>query len=249
MEEKYNDLLRKGREVVSERYTPQERRGIEVGGRGLEIGVLLVGGCVGSGGEVEGLDPYDREEQRREAQEAVLECWSKENGCWFENTNVVLSERFPFLAEGGEADVYFDGNRVIKAIGLDYFVSPQMALDRIVLHNFLFEYSTPMRVMGYGRNGEGYFKVVVEQPYIRGERMSEEEIEEYLREHSVEVEEEEAEAIYLAALQIVLVDGVLGADEVSNLLAIASTLGIDDEVAILHLVEMVKEEPELEVEF
>jgi hypothetical protein len=179
MEEKYNDLLRKGREVVSERYTPQERRGIEVGGRGLEIGVLLVGGCVGSGGEVEGLDPYDREEQRREAQEDVLECWAKENGCWFENTNVVLSERFPFLAEGGEADVYFDGNRVIKAIGLDYFVSPQMALDRIVLHNFLFEYSTPMRVMGYGRNGEGYFKVVVEQPYIRGERMSEEEIEEF----------------------------------------------------------------------
>ena len=32
MEEWYNDLLRKGEEVLSERYTPQERRGIEVGG-------------------------------------------------------------------------------------------------------------------------------------------------------------------------------------------------------------------------
>jgi tellurite resistance protein len=96
---------------------------------------------------------------------------------------------------------------------------------------------------------EAEFIAAVEAALAEIENKSEEEIEEYLREHSVEVEEEEAEAIYLAALQIVLVDGVLGADEVSNLLAIASTLGIDDEVAILHLVEMVKEEPELEVEF
>ncbi len=96
---------------------------------------------------------------------------------------------------------------------------------------------------------EAEFIAAVEAALAEIENKSEEEIEEYLREHSVEIEEEEAEAIYLAALQIVLVDGVLGADEVSNLLAIASTLGIDDEVAILHLVEMVKEEPELVVEF
>ena len=96
---------------------------------------------------------------------------------------------------------------------------------------------------------EAEFIAAVEAALDEIENKSEEEIEEYLREHSVEIEEEEAEAFYLAALQIVLVDGVLGADEVSNLLAIASTLGIDDEVAILHLVEMVKEEPELEVEF
>lgn len=96
---------------------------------------------------------------------------------------------------------------------------------------------------------EAEFIAAVEAALAEIENKSEEEIEECLREHSVEVEEEEAEAIYLAALQIVLVDGVLGADEVSNLLAIASTLGIDDEVAILHLVEMVKEEPELVVEF
>ena len=89
----------------------------------------------------------------------------------------------------------------------------------------------------------------VETALAEIENKSEEEIDDYLREHSVEIEDEEAEMIYLAALQVVLVDGVLGADEVSNLLAIASTLGIDDEVAILHLVDMVKEEPELVVEF
>ncbi|MBR5585479.1 MAG: TerB family tellurite resistance protein [Alistipes sp.] len=78
---------------------------------------------------------------------------------------------------------------------------------------------------------------------------SEEEIDEYLRAHSVEVEDDEAELIYLAALQIVLVDGVLGAEEVNNLLSIASTLGMDDEMAVLLLADMVKEEPELVVEF
>lgn len=89
----------------------------------------------------------------------------------------------------------------------------------------------------------------VEAALAEIENKSEEEIDDYLRAHSIEVEDEEAEMIYLAALQIVLVDGVLGADEVSNLLSIASTLGLDDEVAILHLVDMVKEEPELEIEF
>lgn len=78
---------------------------------------------------------------------------------------------------------------------------------------------------------------------------SEEEIDEYLRAHSVEVEEDEAELIYMAALQIVLVDGVLGAEEVNNLLSIASTLGMDDDMAVLLLADMVKEEPELVVEF
>ena len=78
---------------------------------------------------------------------------------------------------------------------------------------------------------------------------SEEEVDEYLRAHSVEVEDDEAELIYMAALQIVLVDGVLGAEEVSNLLSIASTLGMDDEMAVLLLADMVKGEPELTIEF
>lgn len=80
------------------------------------------------------------------------------------------------------------------------------------------------------------------------ENMDEEAIEAYLVAHSTEVDDEEAELIYMAALQIVLVDGVLGAEEVSNLLAIASVLGMDDERAILLLADMVKEEAELCVE-
>ena len=80
------------------------------------------------------------------------------------------------------------------------------------------------------------------------ENMDEEAIEAYLVAHSTEVDDEEAELIYMAARQLVLVDGVLGTEEVSNLLSIASVLGMDDERAILLLADMIKEEAELCVE-
>ena len=95
---------------------------------------------------------------------------------------------------------------------------------------------------------EATLKTEVEAALAEIEPKSEKEIDEYLRAHSAEVEEEEAECVYLAAQQIVLADGILSTDEVSNLLTIASTLGMDDERAILLLADMVKEEPELEVE-
>lgn len=92
------------------------------------------------------------------------------------------------------------------------------------------------------------FAAAVEAALAEVEAMDEEQVNAYILEHSAEVEDEEAVLVYEAALQTVLVDGVLGAEEVSNLLSIASALGIDDEQAVLLLVDMVKEEPELTVE-
>ena len=95
---------------------------------------------------------------------------------------------------------------------------------------------------------EDELKAEVEAALQEIENKSEEQIDEYLQAHSVEIDEEEAELVYMAALQIVLVDGVLSADEVNNLLAIASVLGMDDDRAILLLADMIKEEAELQVE-
>lgn len=81
------------------------------------------------------------------------------------------------------------------------------------------------------------------------ENMDEEQIGAYIIEHSAEVEDEEAELIYEAVMQIVIIDGVLGADEVETLLSVAAALGIDDNVAVLLLADLIKEEPELEIEF
>lgn len=95
---------------------------------------------------------------------------------------------------------------------------------------------------------EAELKAEVDAALKEIENKSEEEVDEYLRAHSAEIDDDEAELVYLSALQIVLVDGVLGAAEVNNLLAIASTLGMDDDRAVLLLADMVKEESELVVE-
>lgn len=80
------------------------------------------------------------------------------------------------------------------------------------------------------------------------EPMNEEEVNAYILEHSVEVDDEEAEMLLQAVLQVVIVDGILGEEEVENILSIASALGIDDSRAVLMLADLVKEEPELQVE-
>ena len=81
------------------------------------------------------------------------------------------------------------------------------------------------------------------------EKMDDEAVNAYLLENGAEVDEDEAAAVYMAAMQIVSVDGVLGAEEVDNLLSIANALGLDDAEAVMLLLELVKEDPELELVF
>ena len=80
------------------------------------------------------------------------------------------------------------------------------------------------------------------------EPMNEEGVNAYILEHSAEVDDEEAEMLLQAVLQVVIVDGILGEEEVENILSIASALGINDSRAVLMLADLVKEEPELQVE-
>jgi tellurite resistance protein len=87
--------------------------------------------------------------------------------------------------------------------------------------------------------------VEAELPVI--EPMNEEEVNAYILEHSAEVDDDEAEMLLQAVLQVVIVDGVLGEEEVENVLSIASALGVDDARAVLMLADLVKEEPELDV--
>lgn len=81
------------------------------------------------------------------------------------------------------------------------------------------------------------------------ENMNEEQVNEYILANSAEIDEEEAEIVFEAALQIAIVDGVLGTEEVDNLLAVASALGIDDARAVLLIIDLAKEEEELELAF
>ena len=92
------------------------------------------------------------------------------------------------------------------------------------------------------------FAAAVEAELAVIEPMNEDEVNAYILEHSGEVEDEEAEMLLQAVLQVVIVDGILGDEEVENILSIASALGIDDARAVLMLADLVKDEPELQIE-
>lgn len=80
------------------------------------------------------------------------------------------------------------------------------------------------------------------------EPLTEEEVNAYILDHSAEVEETEAEILLQAVMQVVIVDGILGEDEADNILSIASALGINEGRAVIMLADLVKDEPELNVE-
>ena len=61
------------------------------------------------------------------------------------------------------------------------------------------------------------------------------------------VGDEEIGVVFESALQILISDNELTHAEINNMLVIADALGIEAEDAILMLVDLVKEEPELEV--
>lgn len=92
------------------------------------------------------------------------------------------------------------------------------------------------------------FAAAVEAELAVIEPMSEDEVNAYILDHSAEVDDEEAEMLLQAVLQVVIVDGILGEEEVENILSIASALGIDDARAVLMLTDLVKDEPELQIE-
>ncbi len=79
--------------------------------------------------------------------------------------------------------------------------------------------------------------------------LSEAKKKEYLCIASTEVAENENNIVFEALLEIVLVDGILAAEEVDTLFALADLLAIPQTEAVLMLADMVKEEPELTIKF
>lgn len=95
---------------------------------------------------------------------------------------------------------------------------------------------------------ENDFSAAIDKCIDEIKPMDEEAINKYLIDNAVDIDEEDANIIFEAALEMVLVDGVLSPDEVSNLLSMAEAIGIEPEQAVLMLADMVKDEPELKVE-
>ena len=74
-------------------------------------------------------------------------------------------------------------------------------------------------------------------------------VNDYLQNAADAVDDEEIGIVFEAVMQLILADSVITEDEISTLLVMASALGLSDEMAIMLLLDMVKEEPELTVDF
>ncbi len=177
--EHYAELFIDGR-LVYQRFSPFEQHGCSAGGATHVIASILAGAEVSSNPTAQAVLDFEEECKCGARQAAYIERWAKTVGCWTEVTDedlpLALGEQ---IAEGGEAKVYDHGSTLIKAIGLDYFIQPILALDRISLHNAYFP-ETRLTVLGFGRDHNDEFKIIVEQPYIQGAPVSDAEIMEYM---------------------------------------------------------------------
>ena len=168
--------------IVYQRFSSREQHGCAAGGETNVIASILAAAEDRTDSDAaKTLSEYQRECQQGAKQETVIEQWAKVVGCWIDSVedslHNVLGEQ---IAEGGEAKVYDHGATLIKSIGLDYFIKPIFALDRIALHNAYFP-ETCLTVLGFGRDANGEFKIICEQSFIAGKHVSDEEISDYMQ--------------------------------------------------------------------
>ena len=158
-------------------FTLPEHAGLCKGGAPL-IGASIVAGyarrSLTTGGYAEssqGGSPANWEID--EAQERLIEEWSKAAGLWFENSDSIIRKNFgPMIAQGAEAKVYYKaGDPSVAKERTSIYSTTQKALEAIALHNYLFP-ETAMRVIGFTRDSDGLLRIVLTQPYIRCQRLA-----------------------------------------------------------------------------
>ena len=177
----YASLFINGR-LVFKRFSPFEQHGCTTGGATHVVATLLAAAKARSNiGATPYGDDFKREVQCGAQQAECIERWAKRSGCWTDCVDKILTQTLgEKIAEGGEARVYEHGSTLVKIIGLDYFVQPILALDRISLHNACFP-ETRLFVLGFGRTEGGDFKIIVEQPFIEGRHVEDGVIADYMQ--------------------------------------------------------------------
>lgn len=159
-------------DLKTRRFDTEVERGRVAGGqRNVEASLILAADARASekanASRGTGVDSISDTVRR---QENILENYAKRNDIWFKQGH--FPDRL-YIDKGGEAIVYRkDENRVVKLIDprqIDKSLTPQAFLDtRVTLFNYLFPESR-YEVMGFMRDDNGKFRVIVTQPFIQGE--------------------------------------------------------------------------------
>lgn len=125
----------------------------------------------------------ERVHEESTKQQKALINWAKKN-------NYLIVEPLDYFNEifgdsnlhGTESTVWKDSanNRVIKAIALNHYATPQKLLERILVHNSVFP-NTAIKLEGIGTSSKG-INIIVSQPFIKDSNTisSYEEIENYM---------------------------------------------------------------------
>ena len=167
--------------TLFERIPQAQQPGLSKGSAILTSAGLICRGCPGTESEIREIYHTDDLIGEGRIQERLVETWARITGCWFESPDLYLSSLSVVKDFGTESVVYFDVDRFLvrKTISLKHYNVLRLALDRIIIHNAVFTDSA-MKVLGFGRNEENQFVVIIEQPYCAGTVVTEPERREFM---------------------------------------------------------------------
>jgi len=108
-----------------------------------------------------------------EEQERQLQIWAESKDFWIPDAEIWLTENYgPMIAQGAEAKVYYKtGDTSVIKLRTSIYATLGRALEAIALHNYLFP-ETIMRVIGFTRDSDGMFRIILTQPYIECLRLA-----------------------------------------------------------------------------
>ncbi len=177
--ETLSELTRIAKEIydgttVFERIPQAQQPGLSRGSSVLCSAAVICRGCPGTESEKREIYRTDDLFGEGRVQETLIEDWARIVGCWFDDARLFLSSISQVYDFGTESTVFFDvPHRLVrKFITLKHYNVLRTGLDRIIIHNALFPNSY-LKVFGFGRDEEGVFGILVEQPYIEGVVVSE----------------------------------------------------------------------------
>ena len=100
-------------------------------------------------------------------QEIQLQKWAEAKGVWIPEAERWLTENYgSMIAQGAEAKVFYNtGDTAVTKLRTSIYATLGRALEAIALHNYLFP-ETIMRVIGFTRDTDGLFRIILTQPYI-----------------------------------------------------------------------------------
>lgn len=173
--DEYTNAILNGRTNLT-RFNQQEHAGLCTAGASL-IGAYVV--CdyarrsIESGGDVAESKGSPANWEIDAKQEELVQQWAKAKGLWFSNPEKLLTSVYgPMIAQGAEAKVYYKtGDTSVVKERTSIYSTLSKAFEAIVLQNALFP-ETPMSVIGFTRDSDELFRIILTQPYIGCKRLA-----------------------------------------------------------------------------